>query len=332
MVQNKDAVKKFGLVGAIVTISVAMLPGWSKQGDTGSVKAAAATVEPKRNTFEPLSNLAAFKGKAPEEFLSDASVGPKLRTILPQEQIACAKEIFNYMPDLELKPDGSVHAELMGSHAEGWRHGLINVHPSGEINLLLDCNFDGKGKQPYYLFTNRNIEINSAKVISDWIAETPLNGDEMVVVSDGLTKRETLLQQLTRKAGNVVAKNLADQKSTSDETSSTKGKEKVVSEAAPIKQSNNNSASNATNSQSQRRIAYIRAGAIACGNPGSFLKIAAIERVNNPYVSLPGDCETAPADIPTTFIRYIRTPTASDLIQAGTLVGTFYVRNYDIVY
>ncbi len=83
--------------------------------------------------------------------------------------------------------------------------------------------------------------------------------------------------------------------------------------------------------QSQSR-AYVRAGAVACERALSFVKVQAIERTNNPYVSLPADCETVPFDLPTTFTKYVRTPTGSDLINVGTPAGTFYVRNYDVAY
>lgn len=83
---------------------------------------------------------------------------------------------------------------------------------------------------------------------------------------------------------------------------------------------------------SQPRGPYVRAGAVACQRTISFVKVAAIERTNNPYVSLPQDCETVPFDLPTTFTKYVPTPTGSDLINVGTPAGSFYVRNYDVAY
>lgn len=203
--------KQIILSGIVVSMVIMGLPGCSKENNG---TAPVATVEQKPTTFQAFTNLGDFKGKAPEALLSDEAVGAKLREILPNEQIACAKEIFNYMPDLEARPDGSLNAELHGSHAENWMHGLINVQQSGEINLLIDCSFGGKA-EPYYLFTNKSVELESAKVVKEWVSDTGLNGDEMVVVSNGKEKRKVLLSNLVNKDQQNSAKNLAEQKTNS---------------------------------------------------------------------------------------------------------------------
>jgi len=319
-------VKTLALAGTVAAIGLAGLLGCSKQGEE---PAKVAAVETKPIAFQPFTNLAAFKGKAPELLLADEIIGPRLRAILPQEQVACAKEIFNYMPDLEVKQDGNLHAELNGSHADGWRHGLINIQPAGQINLLLDCSFEDKGTQPYYLFTNRDIADKPDKAVTDWARDAIIDNATSVLISNGVDKRETTIAGILDKT--AIAKPLAEQND----------KPEVVAKAAtepkhlPLlekRQESTPQPPQATKTEPRQAVSYIRAGAIACENPKSFFKVAAIERANSPYVSLPGDCETVPANIPTTFTRYIRTPAGSDLIQAGTFAGTFYVRNYDIAY
>jgi len=317
--------KKLLLAGTLASICFAGLPGCTKQSE-GPAKTAA--IEFKPITFQPFDNLSAFKGKAPEQLLVDELVGPRLRAILPQEQVACAKEVFNYMPDLELKPDGSLHAELNGSSAEGWRHGLVNLQPTGQINLLLDCSFEKKGAQPYYLFTNRDVADKPDKAVMEWARDAVVDNATFVLLSNGVNKRETTITGMFEKE--VMALPFAEQNGKLDVN-------KAASEPNPPTLTKSRQESTpppppAIKTEPRQAVAYIRAGAIACGNPKSFFKVAAIERTNNPYVSLPGDCETVPANIPTTFTRYVSTPFWSDMIQVGTYAGAFYVRNYDVVY
>lgn len=198
----------------MAAISLAVLAACSEQGKTGnsSGQGKNPVTNAEQASFTPFRHLEAFNGKAPEELLVDKQIGQQLRTILPQEQISCTREIFNYLPDLELKPDGRIHAELGGSHAENWMHALLDVQPSGEINLLLDCSFEHKGEQPFYLFTNRDVDAHPARVVNDWIDYALLHGNEKVVVSNGSQKREGFLHALRKEENLKPAKNLADQK------------------------------------------------------------------------------------------------------------------------
>lgn len=326
MAPGRDAVKTLALAGTVAAF-LAGLFGCSEQGEE---PARVAAVGSKPIALQPFTNLAALKGKAPELLLADEIIGPRLRAILPQEQVACAKEIFNYMPDLELKPDGNLYAELNGSHADGWRHGLVNIQPAGQINLLLDCSFEDKGAQPYYLFTNRDIADKPDNSVTDWARDAIIDNANSILLSNGLDKRETTIAGILDKT--AIAKPLAEQNDKPDVVANAVTAEPKNLPLVEKRQESTPQPPQATKTEPRQAVSYIRAGAIACKNPKSFFKVAAIERANNPYVSLPGDCETVPANIPTTFTRYISTPAGSDLIQAGTFAGTFYVRNYDIAY
>lgn len=209
MIEYVEMKKQIILSGITVALIVMGLPGCSKEGkDTAPI----AKAEQKLTTFQPFENLSKFKGKAPEELLSDELIAARLRTILPQEQMACLKEVFNYMPDLDVKPSGNVYAELNGSHAENWMKAMLDIQPSGEINIMLDCSFDKSGAQPFYLFTNRNVDDVSAASIKSWLENLAINGDENAVVSDGTQKRELKIVALKSNGDQKKAKNLSEQK------------------------------------------------------------------------------------------------------------------------
>lgn len=160
----------------------------------------------------PLGDLHELGGKTPELLLSEPKTADRLRALVPPELMACAKDVFNYMPDLELRPDGSLHAELNGSHAEAWRIGMLHIQPAGEINLFMDCSAVNNGSSGYYLLSSRQPGDKPAEVLRLWLGELSLPSTASLLISNGQSKRERPLGDfLGASAQAVAAKPLAEQ-------------------------------------------------------------------------------------------------------------------------
>lgn len=127
------------------------------------------STEPQPPRIKPISNTKNFDGKAPQALLEDADIGGLLRQMIPAEKMACVLEIFNYMPDLSVSEEGRISGELLGSRADAFKEAALSVLPSGEMDLIVNCDFENKGGQPFYYYTNRpNSSGNSADIIN-WV-------------------------------------------------------------------------------------------------------------------------------------------------------------------
>ncbi len=167
----------------IAILAIAAVQGCYEQSSPNPAKEVAAA------PLVPFSNIATFDNKAPNDLVADLTIGKVIRSIVPQAQLKCMDEIFNYMPDLQLSKDGSVSAQSMGSHADNWMIGYVNASPTGEVDIVLQCDPQADNKPPYLYFTTRNIAGNAPVSVLNWYYIVAREED-VVRVSDGKETRD----------------------------------------------------------------------------------------------------------------------------------------------
>lgn len=121
----------------------------------------------------PSLDLAKYNGHAPGDLMGDKQIGEEINAMIPPDRKLCLTDFYNYLPDLSLKPDGSLESSLDGSHADNWMVGYMSVLKSGKIFIAIDCSTDGKNQikgAGLELYTNANITPQEVpKSVVSWI-------------------------------------------------------------------------------------------------------------------------------------------------------------------
>jgi hypothetical protein len=193
--------------------------GCSKEPSSETAKAqnpaaAPAPAQVLATPLIPFPDIAKFEKKAPNDLVADSTIGKVIRSIVPQAQLKCMDEILDYMPDLQLAKDGSVTAELNGSHADNFMVGYVNASPTGEINIVLQCL--PPDDKPHLYFTNRNIAGEAPAALMNWYYMVAGQQD-VVRVSNGKETRDIPYAQFLKETLAGAAKPLQDQGNTSQQ-------------------------------------------------------------------------------------------------------------------
>jgi hypothetical protein len=121
----------------------------------------------------PSLDLAKYNGSAPGDLMGDKQIGEVINSMIPPDRKLCLTDFYNYLPDLSLKPDGSLESSLDGSHADNWMIGYFSVLRNGHVFIALDCSTDGKNPVKgagLELYTNANITPSGVpKTVTSWI-------------------------------------------------------------------------------------------------------------------------------------------------------------------
>ncbi len=200
-------------IGVVVVI-VGSVFGCSKEPGSETGKATSSAKVDAATPLIPFPDIANFEKKAPNDLVADLTIGKVIRSIVPQAQLKCMDEIFNYMPDLQLSKDGSVTAELNGSHADNFMVGYVNASPTGEINIVLQCL--PPDDKPHRYFTNRDIAGEAPAPVLNWYYMVAGQQD-VVRVSDGKETRDIPYAQFLKETLAGAAKPLQDQSRTSQQ-------------------------------------------------------------------------------------------------------------------
>jgi hypothetical protein len=123
----------------------------------------------------PSLELAKYNGHAPGDLMGDKQIGGEINAMIPPDRKLCLTDFYNYLPDLSLKPDGSLESSLDGSHADNWMIGYMSVLKNGQIFIALDCSTDGQNPVKgagLELYTNANITPSGVpKSVTSWIMD-----------------------------------------------------------------------------------------------------------------------------------------------------------------
>jgi len=147
--------------------------------------------------LQAFGKLDRFKGKPPDDLVKDAVIGNVIRSIVPQSQFKCMDDVFNYLRDLDLNPDGSVSASANGSHADNFQEAYLSVSPSGSVNLVLNCEPQANPKGKYLFFSNDGNSAKASKAVLQWLYEVG-RAEDRVVRSDGKSVEEMGVGELVQ--------------------------------------------------------------------------------------------------------------------------------------
>lgn len=203
------------LLPGLCAIAIVLGTGFGCSKEPSSETAKAQNLAPApviAATLIPFPEIASFEKKAPNDLVADSTIGKVIRSIVPQAQLKCMDEILDYMPDLQLSKDGSVTAELSGSHADNFMVGYVNASPTGEINIVLQCL--PPDDKPHLYFTNRNIAGEAPAALLNWYYMVAGQQD-VVRVSNGKETRDIPYAQFLKETLAGAAKPLQDQSGTS---------------------------------------------------------------------------------------------------------------------
>lgn len=122
----------------------------------------------KKTELTHFTNISTYDKKAPGDLLNDPVIGSEFKKLVPAEQRVCLDDLFNYMPDLEIKQDGSLEAIMYGSGSENHIVAYLDLTPQGNLDLVMTCAEGSLSAKPYIYFTNRELKNPTIK-LKDWL-------------------------------------------------------------------------------------------------------------------------------------------------------------------
>lgn len=255
-------------------------------------QSSAATVQPARAKPIKFPDLSRLKGKAASGLSHDAAIGERIRDIVPVVSYSCMDDIFKYMRDLDITADGTLSSDADGSHVYGFRTGFFTLTPTGEMDIVLQCENGKTDHRFFQYFTTRAPTIPAPTPLMAWLRMQAMPGDELRRMDDsGVNDFE--YAAIERTALTYVVKPVETQRA-------------QAPKAPPVEEH------------------YVVAGGVICTNTYDFYRVNAVERSGNPYAQLPVGCETLGANLRVNFIHSV-----NGYLQVGNEGGTAWVRPQD---
>ncbi len=216
------------------------------------------------------TDLSSLSGKPPNDLLSHAIIGPRLRAIIPKEQLRCLDDIFNHAPDL-VETTRGVNTALKGSRADNFMQVFVDVRSDGSFDVAMNCDPESNPKGPYMLFSNQPVDSNLNRSTLEWL-ELVSESNDRLIRSNGKETRTVGISSVLAPVSPLttpVALPQHDSKRESERATET------------------------TNQPSPKKVAVnvVQRGALVCVTLLSFNKASAIARTgNNIYATFPDDC------------------------------------------
>lgn len=171
-------------IASVLILTSCVVFGCSKQEAAPQAVGGQPTPVAEKTSEQPkFPNVKSFGGHPPWDLVKDEVIGKVIRSLVPPSQFKCMDDLFNYLPDLELIPDGSVEASTTGEHAAQFTRSFISVSPDGVIHLGLECDFNEHIAHKFQYFTNSKSATPPQSVLG-WLYEASTARDK-IVRSDG---------------------------------------------------------------------------------------------------------------------------------------------------
>lgn len=145
-------------IASVLVLTSCVVFGCSKQEAAPQVGGGQPTPVAEKTSEQPkFPNVKSFGGHPPWDLVKDEVIGKVIRSLVPPSQFKCMDDLFNYLPDLELMPDGSVEASTTGASFERMTKAFISASPDGVVHIGLECIGERSSDRMQYFTNSKNV-------------------------------------------------------------------------------------------------------------------------------------------------------------------------------